>query len=310
MDAGDGIDDYLVMVTEAGEIIVYKGTDPSSANTFGLVGVWYIGDIPKGRRAYVQYAGDLLILCSNGLFPVSQVVSGGLGGAGIEMRDYISKIQRSLSSYLANTYQTYGWQIVFHSRENLLLINVPNHTASTNRQYAMQTVLSAWCEFSGIPYACGNVHFGFLFAGTDDERVLLLNNGVYDGRTLAGDLGDAIDGEIIPAFTGLGAPASNKRMLVATVRFRGNSAPSISLTGLADFKTDSWLTPPPLDALVVGVWDDDLWDQCVWGGDDVPIQFRRALNGEGNYLSYQLRTKSLGGQKFVELTALCEVGNA
>ena len=34
MDAGEGVDDYWIAVTSEGEVVVYQGTDPSSANTW------------------------------------------------------------------------------------------------------------------------------------------------------------------------------------------------------------------------------------------------------------------------------------
>ena len=39
IDAGYGVDDNLVFITSNGEVIVYRGTDPSSAATWALAGV-------------------------------------------------------------------------------------------------------------------------------------------------------------------------------------------------------------------------------------------------------------------------------
>jgi hypothetical protein len=43
IDAGFGADDLAVFITSQGEVIVYRGTDPSSATTWALVGVWQLG---------------------------------------------------------------------------------------------------------------------------------------------------------------------------------------------------------------------------------------------------------------------------
>ena len=43
IDAGYGVDDNLVFITSNGEVIVYRGTDPSSAATWALSGVWKLG---------------------------------------------------------------------------------------------------------------------------------------------------------------------------------------------------------------------------------------------------------------------------
>jgi hypothetical protein len=61
IDAGYGVDDNLVFVTDKGEVIVYRGTDPSSASTWALIGVWIVG-APIGTRSLMKYGGDLLVI--------------------------------------------------------------------------------------------------------------------------------------------------------------------------------------------------------------------------------------------------------
>ncbi|MCR4332457.1 MAG: hypothetical protein NUV34_07115, partial [Sulfuricaulis sp.] len=68
IDAGYGLDDLAVFVTSNGDIIVYRGTDPASASTWALVGVFYSGS-PIGRRCLAKYKGDLLLICQDGLVP-------------------------------------------------------------------------------------------------------------------------------------------------------------------------------------------------------------------------------------------------
>jgi len=66
IDAGYGVDDLLAFITSNGDIIVYRGTDPSSASTWALVGVFYTGS-PIGRRCTIKYKGDILLICQDGL---------------------------------------------------------------------------------------------------------------------------------------------------------------------------------------------------------------------------------------------------
>ena len=47
VDAGDGPDDFVCFITTTGEVIVYAGTDPSSASTFGLVGRFKNGEADR-----------------------------------------------------------------------------------------------------------------------------------------------------------------------------------------------------------------------------------------------------------------------
>jgi hypothetical protein len=61
LDAGYGADDNLVFVTSNGEVIVWRGTDPSSDATWALAGVWKLGS-PVGNRCMLKYSGDLLLI--------------------------------------------------------------------------------------------------------------------------------------------------------------------------------------------------------------------------------------------------------
>jgi len=72
IDAGAGVDDYAVFYTSQGEIIVYKGGDPSSSTDWALVGVWELGS-PVGLRCSMKWAGDLLLMTQDGLLPMCAV---------------------------------------------------------------------------------------------------------------------------------------------------------------------------------------------------------------------------------------------
>ena len=73
LDAGYGVDDYAVFVTSEGQVAVYKGTDPSSVATWALVGIFDIGS-PIGKRCMTKYAGDMTIICQDGLAPLSKAI--------------------------------------------------------------------------------------------------------------------------------------------------------------------------------------------------------------------------------------------
>jgi hypothetical protein len=64
----------LVFVTDQGEVMVYRGTDPSSASTWALIGIWIVG-APIGNRCLMKYGGDLLVLTLDGLDPACVCVA-------------------------------------------------------------------------------------------------------------------------------------------------------------------------------------------------------------------------------------------
>jgi len=70
IDAGQGVDDYAVFVTNMGEVIVYEGTDPSDATKWALRGVWSLGPTFT-RRCFTKFGGDLLLITQEGLVPLA-----------------------------------------------------------------------------------------------------------------------------------------------------------------------------------------------------------------------------------------------
>jgi len=71
IDGGEGMDDYCVFATSRGQLAVFRGTDPSSASTWSLQGVYDLGE-PLGKRCFLRYSGDLLPLQRRPAAPVSR----------------------------------------------------------------------------------------------------------------------------------------------------------------------------------------------------------------------------------------------
>ncbi|HAM41754.1 MAG TPA: hypothetical protein DCP69_10590, partial [Candidatus Omnitrophica bacterium] len=67
VDGGSGVDDYLVGISTAGDVLVYAGSDPTV--DFTVRGSWFIGKVPSGRRIATDVGGDLLLLTAQGILP-------------------------------------------------------------------------------------------------------------------------------------------------------------------------------------------------------------------------------------------------
>ena len=110
-----------VFVTSWGEVLVYKGTDPSSANTWALVGVWQIG-APVGRRCIMKYAGDLLIICQDGVYPMSSALQSSRVNPKVALTN---KIQFAVSDAVTNYGSNFGWQLIsFPKQKHLFWIQI------------------------------------------------------------------------------------------------------------------------------------------------------------------------------------------
>jgi hypothetical protein len=264
IDAGEGIDDFFVAVSSNGEVAIYKGSDPASASTFTLQGVWYIGQIPVGRRCYSAYGGDLLIVSTDGICPLSEVTRGGSGLLTASNKEYSSKISILVGEALRNTFTEYGWQLMVSPADRLMLCNVPNYLYHNNEQFALSTVVNQWTLLQDIPALCYGTTGGYTFTGTRDGRVLMIFKDYADNVTYAGTGGDPIQGKVVPAATDFGSAATSKLMTMVRPVFVGSVQPAVTVDVVMDY------SPAPYGTTLSGVefytslWNIALWNTGVW----------------------------------------------
>jgi hypothetical protein len=266
IDAGEGIDDFLVAVSSNGDVAVYKGSDPTSATDFALVGTWFVGQIPVGRRGAVQYGGDLVILSAEGIFPISYVTRGGADFLVASTSEYSSFIRSIIGQDLRASFTDFGWQMLIHPSERLMLVNVPDYGDIQRRQFVMTTTNNRWALFSGIPALCLGSIGGYTFCGTRDGRVLLLFTGGYDNVTYGESVGDSIPGLIVPAFNYFEVPAVEKQFLLVRPVFLYTIRPEVVCDVTVNFAVVLPTGTPGLGGSGGSVWDSALWDSAVWGG--------------------------------------------
>lgn len=310
IDAGEGIDDFFVVVSSNGEVLVYKGTDPAAAATFAIVGNWSVGQVPVGRRAYCQYGGDLLIGSTDGVTPMSAVTRGGTTYLGTADKDYSGKIRPLIGGAMRQSFTNYNWQLAIHPGERLLVVNAPNHTGFINSQFVMSTPVNEWCTFNGIQITCMGVMAGYMFAGTEDGRVLMLfvaptDNVLYDADPLTGT---AIAGEIVPAYSYFDAPALNKEFLMCRASFLGRQAPSALLGMNIDFQIPRSLSRPAYVVKDQSLWDIGTWDSAVWSGGQEAYAEWVGIEGVGYAGALTLSTVGLGGTIFTSCDFMYKIG--
>ncbi len=267
IDAGEGIDDFLVIGGENGDIVIYKGTDPASSSTFGLVGVWYVGRLPVGHRCSIQYGGDLLIITATGIQPLSYVTRGGQSLLRSSSVDYLSKVQPRFGELLSSLSDQLGWELTLSLQENLLIVQVPTNGTSVFDQYVMYTNGNTWCKFTGMPMACAFAgQMGFFF-GTEDGRVCKGLSGYFDDVAYGETVGNGIGGIIQPAYSYFGRPGMNKQWQMVRPTFLAADRPGVTVAVVADYQQNI-LSGSPVYTIGDGaLWDVALWDLGVWSGN-------------------------------------------
>jgi hypothetical protein len=282
IDAGYGVDDLAVFITSKGEVIVYRGTDPAGASTWALVGVWQIGS-PVGRRCLVKFAGDLLVTCQDGLYPMSGALQSSRTNPKIALTD---KIQYATSSAISAYGNNFGWQCIQFPKENLLIQNVPVIEGANQQQYVMHTISKGWCNFTGWNANCFEIYNDDLYFGA----------GGYVAKawdTLADNATNiACDG--LQAFNYFNSGGILKRFTMMRPIIQTSGSPNIGASLNINFDVSDTTAPLSFSPTVYATWDSGKWDTAVWGGDLSVSQAWQGVNGIGYCAAPRLKTASQG----------------
>lgn len=308
IDAGDGVDDFLVAVSTMGDVAVYKGTDPASATTWALVGVWNVGQIPVGRRAWTQYGGDLIIASADGLYPLSYVTRGGAAFLQASSKEYTSKIRTPIGADLRASFTDRGWDIIVHPAERVMCVSVPDYSGRRSFQYAMSTSLNQWCNFSGVPTYCYGKSAGYVFAGTQDGRVLLLFSGYFDEVPYGESVGNAIPGVIVPAFSVFEKPTVQKQVHMIRATWQSVDTPSFFIGVSVDYNIENPTGTPAFVPFSTDLWDVAEWDAATWGGALRVFAEWNSVEAIGFAIAAALVTSVVGDTVLVGLDFMLEDG--
>ena len=271
IDAGQGVDDYAVFVTNIGEVIVYVGTDPTSSATWALKGVWQMGQT-FNRKCFFKWAGDLLLLTQDGLVPLASALQSSRLDPRINLTD---KIYYAVSNAATTFYANFGWQINYFASENMLILSIP--TDNGMEQYVMHTITKAWARFTGIEGYCWEVsgdadmHFG------GDGYV-----GIF--YTSNSDAGSNIQAVAQQAYSYFDNPGQLKRfMMVRPILQTNNGTPTLVCGISTDFdtKTDFGTLSFNPASVAGGIWNTSVWDDALWSAGDITTKIWQGVSGLG-----------------------------
>jgi hypothetical protein len=184
-DAGDGADDFTVFVMSTGELLIYQG---DVSTTFTLIGR-FAGAPPIGRHCLFRVGGELIVITSLGLLPVSAAVANvALDLSRVDPWGKIAGgIARDAGLYGGNA----GWHGCLH--EGVVYVNVPQSTGALSRQYVLNTRNGTWTTYSSwnASSLCsfdGELYFGaqtggkvYLVGAADDNGSMITakSNGAF-----------------------------------------------------------------------------------------------------------------------------------
>lgn len=294
IDGGEGIDDYLVAISSTGDVVIYKGNDPSSASDFIQHGQWYIGQTPVGRRIAGSFGGELYILSAYGLIPLTKLIAGAL----IQEEDiYVSrKINPLINEQMAASRTTLGWEVKLVPSDNLLMISAPKRTGLDYIQFVQSLNTQGWAAFIDIPYLTAEVYLDNFYIGDAGNRVLLYT-GNSDNVSLAGTGGVDIEFSLLQTFQEEGAVGNYKRTQFIRPVFIASAAPAYIAEVRYDYNLAELFGAPSASSISGALWDTGIWDATLWSVELATVDPLRGGSGMG-------RTIAVGIQGNVQAEAI------
>lgn len=284
LDAGYGVDDFAVFVTNMGEILVYQGFNPSDSANWAMKGLWQMGQT-FSRRCFFKWGGDLLLLTQDGLLPLTSALQSDRLDPRINLTD---KIYYAVSLACSQYANNFGWQINFLAEANMLILSIPTNFGM--EQYVMNTINKSWARFTGIEAYCFTVsgdqdmHFG------GDGFVGLFFNGYSDN-------GNNIQATCQQAYNYFDSRGQTKRFTLVRPTFQTDNGLPTVLCGIStDYDTTPLVNQLAFNpaSIAVGIWDQGKWDQNTWGGGLITTKYWQGVTGTGFAASINLNVASQG----------------
>jgi hypothetical protein len=282
LDAGYGVDDYLVFITSNGEALVWRLTDPTTPTGISQIGLYKLG-APIGRRCYTKFGGDLLVITQDGVVPMS----GALQSSRLDPRVSITnKIQYAMSSAISTYGANFGWQLLYYPKENQLILNVPI-SEGTQQQYVMNNITKSWCNFTGWAANCWELHIDDPYFGGDGYVAKAWNGNTDDTSN--------IDGFSLQSFQSYGT-ALQKQCKMIRYHLQTNGTPSVFGNVNVDYNLADESAQLNFSTSIYGLWDSGLWDTAIWGAGLVPSADWQGATNIGYTFAPLIKTATQGIQ--------------
>jgi hypothetical protein len=276
----------MVFISNQGEVIAYRGTDPSNASTWALIGVWQVGS-PVSRRCVAKYGGDLLILTLDGLLPMASALQSSRLDPQVALSD---KIQGAFAAATRQYQANFGWGILYNPLNNALIVNIPV-TTGQQQQFVMNNITKAWCRFTGwaanswallddTPY----------FGGTG----VVARAWTTDATTGYSDNTNNIATRALQAFNYFETRGVIKYFTRGRPTIYSNGQPSIGIGVNVDFQIADTSAPLAFSPTAYGLWDSGVWDTSLWGSDTVVTNNFVGLQGIGYCAGLAFNSASKG----------------
>ena len=252
--AQGGLSDQVVITSSEGEVAVFQGTHPKDGG-WVHVGAYRIGK-PMGKRAHFRGGGDIAVITSVGLIPLSKAISldvTALTPAAVSYNIQDAWRQATMERGME------GWEAQLWPERKMAVISPPSATGRYDPiLFVANTETGAWCRFTNWDARAMCVFNGQLYFGGAEGKV-------YKAYVSGKDDDTVYTGVYMPLYEDLDSPANIKVPKLGRAVVRGRAKINYSLNFMSDYNLK---IPPAPSAVAVensNIWGGGTWGKSVWG---------------------------------------------
>ena len=280
LDGGTGMQNMLVIFSSNGEAAIYSGVDP--ATDFKLVGVFRF-DTPMGAGCTVNYGGELYVLISTGLVPMSTLLKAESENLGTSDQNIMQEFINVSKTFR----DVYGWSVIVNSQTNHAICNMP--MGSGKYQQLIRFMPSAvWSKWSDVPARCWAWLGNHAYFGTENGKIHRTGTEYLD------DNGAPINVDVCFAWSSFKS-VNKKQFKMARLYMMSDSIPKPFVDVEVDYVTKPPTNLPGASAVrVAAEWNTSSWDTDDWVMDAVPRQYWQGVVGLGRVGAPRIRASLQG----------------
>jgi len=284
IDAGDGIDDKCVFMTDQGELLIFTGSDPATSTNWRQEGR-YATSTPLGMNCHTPIGGDVLIATVDGIIPISASIT--KDTAQLELAA-ITRAIKPMWRKEVDAKRALPWTMSKWDERGYLLVTWPGGLPGAYTMGAVNIATGAWARFTGWDAMCFGRLRADLFFGTQDGRIVQAeitgtDNGVPYTCTMVGGW---------EMFSSQSATIVWRQARASFAARAGEPfQPQLSAA------TDYVITIPTPPSAAPDPGPLDVWDQGVWGptpgwtppwspGNPLPVQAAPSAPDQLAYLQW------------------------
>ena len=255
IDAGDGIDDKCVFVTDLGECLIFTGSNPADPANWRQEGRYQIPP-PMGMNAHISIGGDLLIATVDGIIPISKAIT--KTGEELQLAAISHNINVTWHAE-AIAKRAFPWTMQDWPEYGGIFVTLPGGAPGKRMCLGVNAISNAWCRFVGWDVMCFIRMRGDMFFGTQDGIVMQADRtGKDDGAPYVATL--------VGGWGTFGGPNAHVWLQARATFSSSNAQPFQPQLAAATDYIVKVPTPPAAgpDPGIADVWDQGLWDQMLW----------------------------------------------